>query len=505
MRLSKKALDHLDGARIDKPQAQVFGLPEKVIQFGTGVLLRGLCDYFINKANGKQIFNGRIVVVKSTGAGDADAFATQDNLYTICSRGIDNGRTVGENVICASISRVLSAKSQWKSVLALAEIPSIEIIISNTTEVGLQFVEESIHQDPPSSYPAKLLALLYRRFQYFKGETAHGFIVVPTELITENGNRLKEIVEKLAAFNSLENSFFEWMNAAVYFCNSLVDRIVTKDPGEDILNDLQKEIGYTDELLTMCEDYRLWAIQGNDRVAAALGFTAADDGVFVKPDIEMYKSLKLHLLNGTHTFSACLAFLAGFETVKQAMNDPEFYDFVKSLMLDEIGSAMPGDISSTDINRFGTKVLDRFQNPFLRHLWLNITFQCTTKMRMRNVGVLKRYDELHKRAPVRMATGFAAYILFMRAVKFDGKVYYGSLNGNFYPINDEHAQFFYELWQRAPGPQQIVKEVLANRRLWETDLGALAPFAEAVTTIFTGMLNNGVQFRKLKAGTDILQ
>jgi tagaturonate reductase len=505
MQLSKKALDKLDGARIDKPSVQALELPEKLIQFGTGVLLRGLCDYFINKANSKQIFNGRIVVVKSTDAGDTDAFAKQDNLYTICSRGIDNGSIVKENVICASIGRVLSAKSQWQEVLALAENPSIEIIISNTTEVGLQLVEESIHHTPPSSYPAKLLALLHRRFQHFKGDTTHGFIVIPTELITENGNKLKEIVQKLAAFNKLEKDFLEWMNASVHFCNSLVDRIVTKDPGEDILSDLQKEIGYDDELLTMCEDYRLWAIQGNSHVAAKLGFTAADEGVFVKPDIEIYKSLKLHLLNGTHTFSACLAFLSGFKTVKEAMDDAGFYDFVRSLMLKEIGSAMPGDISSKEVTQFGTKVLDRFQNPFLRHQWLNITFQCTTKMRMRNVGVLKKYHELHHAAPMRMATGFAAYILFMRPVKIEGKVYYGSLNGNFYAINDEHAAFFYELWQRESDPRQIVKEVLANQRFWETDLNALTPFAEAVTKIFTDMMNNGVQFKKLRASTDISQ
>jgi tagaturonate reductase len=505
MQLSKKALGSLDGARIDKPSGNVFGLPEKVIQFGTGVLLRGLCDYFINKANRQQVFNGRIVVVKSTDAGGTDAFATQNNLYTICSRGIDNGNLVKENVICASIGRVLSAKSQWQEVLALAENPSLEIIISNTTEVGLQLVEESIHQSPPSSYPAKLLALLYRRFRHFKGDKNHGFVVIPTELITENGTKLKEIVEKLAAVNQLEKNFLEWMSASVHFCNSLVDRIVTKDPGEDILNNLQQEIGYEDELLTMCEDYRLWAIQGNAHVASVLGFTDADAGVFVKPDIEIYKSLKLHLLNGTHTFSACLAFLSGFETVKEAMDDPEFYAFVRSLMLEEIGSAMPGNISSKDVDQFGTKVLDRFQNPFLRHLWLNITFQCTAKMKMRNVGVLKRYHELHETAPRRMATGFAAYILFMRAVKLEGKVYYGSLNGNFYPINDEHAGFFYELWQRESQPQQIVKEVLANQRLWETDLNALAPFAEAVTKVFAGMLENGVQFKKLKASTDISQ
>jgi tagaturonate reductase len=295
------------------------------------------------------------------------------------------------------------------------------------------------------------------------------------------------------------------MNSSVHFCNSLVDRIVTKDPGEDILNNLQQEIGYDDELLTMSEDYRLWAIEGNDHVASVLGFTAADEGVFVKPDIEIYKSLKLHLLNGTHTFSACLAFLSGFKTVKEAMDDPQFYDFVRSLMLEEIGSAMPGNISSKEITQFGTKVLDRFQNPFLRHLWLNITFQCTTKMKMRNVGVLEKYDELHNAAPIRMAAGFAAYILFMHPVKLEGKVYYGAVNGNDYPINDEQAGFFYELWQRESNPSKIVAAVLGNEKFWETDLNKLKPFTEAVTEIFAEMMTNGVQFKKLKASSDVTQ
>jgi tagaturonate reductase len=140
-------------------------LPEKVLQFGTGVLLRGLCDYFIDKANKQGIFNGRIVVVKSTDSGGADAFAEQDNLYTICVRGIDKGVPTEENIISSAISRVLSAQSQWNEILETAQDPTISVVISNTTEVGLQYVEESIRQSPPASFPAKLTAWLYERFQ----------------------------------------------------------------------------------------------------------------------------------------------------------------------------------------------------------------------------------------------------------------------------------------------------------------------------------------------------
>ena len=134
-------------------------LPERVLQFGTGVLLRGLPDYFIDKANRQGIFNGRIVVVKSTDGGDMTAFARQDNLYTLCIRGVENRELVEQNIVCSAISRVLSAKQQWSEVLQVATSPDLQIVLSNTTEVGIQLVQDDIRQSPPESFPGKLLAL----------------------------------------------------------------------------------------------------------------------------------------------------------------------------------------------------------------------------------------------------------------------------------------------------------------------------------------------------------
>ena len=65
---------------------------EKVIQFGTGVLLRGLPDYFIHRANQQNIFNGSVVVIKSTSTGGVDEFTDQDALFTHCVRGVYNGK-----------------------------------------------------------------------------------------------------------------------------------------------------------------------------------------------------------------------------------------------------------------------------------------------------------------------------------------------------------------------------------------------------------------------------
>jgi tagaturonate reductase len=161
MWISKYNLKNIQTDKVLLPDVALLELPEKVLQFGTGVLLRGLPDYFIDKANKQGIFNGRIVVVKSTDGGDATAFDKQDGLYTICVRGIEDGKNQEENIVCSSISRVLSAKNEWNKILECAHNPQMKIIISNTTEVGIELVQDDIKRHPPVSYPGKLLSFLY--------------------------------------------------------------------------------------------------------------------------------------------------------------------------------------------------------------------------------------------------------------------------------------------------------------------------------------------------------
>src|SRR5438309_8834783 len=190
MILSHYTLKNINNDKVIVPEEAIFELAEKVLQFGTGVLLRGLPDYFIDKANRLGIFNGRIVVVKSTAQGDSSAFEKQDGLYTLCVRGIEDGKKIEENIINASISRVLSAQSEWEQILQCAHNPNLQIIISNTTEMGIQLVKDAIHHHPPVSFPGKLLAFLYERFKAFNGSEHSGLVIVPTELIPDNGEEL---------------------------------------------------------------------------------------------------------------------------------------------------------------------------------------------------------------------------------------------------------------------------------------------------------------------------
>ncbi len=461
---------------VQLPKQEVFSYPEKVLQFGTGVLLRGLCDYYIDKANRQGIFKGRVVLVKSTDRPGADAFTEQDGLFTHCIKGIDNGKAIEETVVNASISRTLTAATEWNAILELAQSADMQVIISNTTEVGIQYVaNDPISGGSPKSFPAKLLAFLVARFDHFKGSGESGMVIVPTELIINNGDALKDIVLKLAADHQLPAAFITWLNTHNHFCNSLVDRIVPGAPDAQTNAAICADLGYTDKNLIISEVYSLWAIQGGSRVKDVLSFAKADAGVVIAEDIEIYRELKLRLLNGTHTLMCGMSYLLGFRLVKDVMANGYLSKLVMNLMLSELALAIPYKMDFKVADRFGRSVLDRFRNPFINHKLIDITVQYTTKMRMRNVPLLVNYYQEFGKAPELFAMGFAAYLQFMHAVKEENGKYFGDSNGELYPINCDYAGYFYEAWKDFD-----LKKILADTSLWGADLSALPGFDQAV-------------------------
>ncbi|MFC7525843.1 tagaturonate reductase [Parapedobacter sp. GCM10030251] len=394
--------------------------PEKVLQFGTGVLLRGLPDYFIEQANRAGLFGGSIVVVKSTDKGNTDQFDRQDNLYTLHIKGLERGRDVQDVLLIAAISRVVSATSDWTTILDSVKNPEVEIVISNTTEVGIMLDErDNPLASPPVSFPGKLTAVLFERFRVFNGAEDKGMVILPTELIDKNGEVLRGIVIALAERHQLGSDFINWVENCNHFCNTLVDRIVPGALGAAEQRQAEDELGYRDELAIMAEPFCLWAIESSHpRVSEVLSFARVDKRVVITADIQKFKELKLRLLNGSHTFACGLAILAGFDTVKTAMADPVFSAYVKHVMHSEIIPALANvGIDEEEASEFANHVIDRFGNPYLQHQWQSISTNYTSKMRMRNLPTIARYMQRYGKVPPYMALGFAGYLKFMQAAE----------------------------------------------------------------------------------------
>ena len=395
-------------------------LPEKVLQFGTGVLLRGLPDFFIDRANKKGIFNGSVVVVKSTTTGGIIDFEQQDNLYHHVIKGVIEGNEVNEIYENTSISRVLVATAQWQEIMQLAISPDLKIVISNTTEAGLVFDErDTQYIHTPYSFPGKLLAVLWHRWKHFANHAqAYGLIILPTELMPDNGYLLKKIILDLSDLQQLPKEFIQWLNEANDFCNTLVDRIVTGNLPENEQKQLEIQLGYQDHLLITSEPFALWAIETcKQSTVNELSFSQVDASVVVAPSIAKFRELKLRLLNGTHTFCCALAILAGFETVKVAMTNKVFHKFILQLLEDEIAPCVLSfDISKSEIQHFINVVLDRFSNPNIEHQWKSIAMNYTEKIKMRNVFLIDKYAHLTNTVPVGMSICIAAFFVYQKKI-----------------------------------------------------------------------------------------
>jgi tagaturonate reductase len=422
-----------------------------------------LPDQYISEANRVGKFRGRVVVVKSTQQGTTDDFADQDGLYTLCVKGIDNGHLVNQAYVNASISRVLSATEDWASILAFAKSEELSVVTSNTTEVGIVYTEENILDGVPSSFPGKLLAILHTRFVHYNGDPTKGLVIIPAELIEENGSKLADILNRLATHNQLGEAFIQWLNHANPICNTLVDRIV---PGKLSAVDqaaTEAALGYTDALMIMAEPFGLWAIESTDqRVIDALGFSNEEKGCIVVPSIQKFKELKLRMLNASHTFSCGVSILAGMEFVKDSMNHEAIKTYINQLALEEIAAAISGDkISPAEANAFGKAVLDRFANPFLEHKWVSIAAQFTLKMKIRCLPLIIATYEKKGQLPHKMLIGFSAYLVQMNLVNSDDLA-------------------------------SSLRNVLSDTAIWELDLAAIPGFLDKVLDITASIQSNGI-------------
>lgn len=453
-------------------------LPERAVQFGTGAFLRGFVDFFVDQANRAGEFNGRVVMVGSTGSGRDRALNAQDGLYTLVIQGVREGELIRENRVIGSVSRAVSARDGWEEVLACARNPDLSLVFSNTTEVGIALDEEDRPDlAPPRSFPGKLARFLLERGRAFDFADDRGVVVLPCELIEDNGDRLKEIVLALAARWQVEPEFAEWIERAVPFCNTLVDRIVPGTPAEARLAELREELGYSDEMLTACELYRLFAIEGDEALAERLGFARSDEGIVVAPDIAPFRERKVRVLNGTHTAMVPAALLCGLETVQEAVEDELVGRLVRRLMFDEIVPTLDAEESE----EFAREVLDRFANPFIRHELLDITLQATMKMRVRNVPTIVRYARRFGRPPESFAFGLAAFLIFMR-----GEVQEAARGRGARVPGDDRAEALAAVWSRLPDREEaslraLAQEILSDLDLWSEDLTELPGFVDSVS------------------------
>jgi len=491
-RLSREVVESLAVAGehgVDIPPLAVLNLPERVVQFGTGAFLRGFAEYLVDEANRQGKFAGSIVAVSSTGSSRDAVLNEQDGLFTLAIQGVEGNVARQRYRIVGSLSRAISARDDWDAVLRVAGDPNIELVISNTTEVGIVLDESDRFSDaPPRSFPGKLTRFLFERARAFDYDASNGVVVLPCELIERNGDRLRDIVRTLVQRWHLDARFQGWLDGAVVFCNTLVDRIVPGVVSADESARVGRLFGYRDGLLTACEPYALFAIEGDDALRARVPFANADSRIIIAPDIAPYRERKVRILNGAHTISVPTALLAGLETVSEAVADKRVGRFMRRAVFEEIVPSL--DVP--DAETFAREVFQRFSNPYIRHALIDITLYGTTKMRVRVVPSILSYAERTGRAPASLAFGFAAYLAFMRGdVQTERRA-----NGLTVPDDSEGTRIR-DAWHGVELHSEeaianLARAICAEDDLWGTDLTTIPGFADVVAEHLVRIVNDGV-------------
>ena len=407
---------------------------ERVIQFGEGGFLRGFFDWMVEKMNACGVSNTGVVVVQPIPVGMCDKLSAQGCKYTHIIRGVEGE----ERTEISCISRCVNPYADFREYLRLAENADFRFVVSNTTESGIAYNPEDKFTDmPQSSFPGKLTRLLYRRFEL----GLPGFIFLPCELIDRNGDKLKECVLKYAELWQLPKSFCEWIERDNVFASTLVDRINTGYPKDEI-----EKIGIWDPMLNASEYFHLWVIETDADIEAELPFSRAGLNVIVTRDkLELYRTRKVRILNGAHTSTVAHALLSGFETVGSCMNDENMRAYIKKSVFEEIIPTL--DLPKAELEAYAADVLERFSNPYVKHFWSSISLNSVSKFKVRVLPSILEYEKRFGKLPENLVFSLGRLIELYKT--------------DFANDSPEILEFM---------KKSSVGEILSNEELWGEDI-----------------------------------
>ena len=466
---------------LNKRTAPKSVMPERIIQFGEGNFLRAFVDWIVWNMNQKTNFNGSVVIVQPIERGMVDWLNGQDCLYHVNLQGRLNGEAVNTLERIDVVSRALNPYSQNPAFMALAEQPEIRFVISNTTEAGIAFDDTCKFTDAPaSSYPGKLVQLLFHRYQTFDGDPTKGLIIMPCELIFLNGHHLKVCIYKYIElwkddFGADYEGFKEWFTKYNYVCATLVDRIVPGFPRKEI-KDIQQKIGYKDNLVVQAEIFHLWVIEKAenmtcDELRAEFPAEKAGLHVLIAESEKPYHERKVTLLNGPHTVLSPVTYLSGVNIVRDACNHPVLGKYIHKVQFEELMETL--NLPMDELKQFAADVLERFNNPYVDHQVTSIMLNSFPKFQARDLPGVKTYLERKGELPQGLVFGLAAIITYYKGgVREDG--------AEIVPNDDQKIMdMLKELWATGD-TQKVTDGVLSAEFIWGEDLHNIEGLAELV-------------------------
>lgn len=338
-----------------------------IIQFGTSRFLQAHVDLFVSEALDVEQAIGPITVVKSTNGAERSqrlAGLTMEGGFPVIIRGIDGGHRVDREQRVHSVQRALCASDDWPIVERIF-VEEVAFVVSNTGDQGYTVPDADRNNKGGMSvsFPGRLLDLLHQRYLV----NARPLTIMPCELVSRNGEVLRDMVVELAETRRLEERFIRWLTENVIWACSVVDRIASEP---------------IEPAGAVAEPYALWAVESQP----GLTLPCVHPAVQLVESLEPVERLKLHILNLGHTLLTHWWLRdrqPDDQTVRGILQNDAIRSELEAVYHNEVLPGFAAHGMNKDAEDYVLTTRDRFDNPYLRHRLQDIAANHAAKVERR--------------------------------------------------------------------------------------------------------------------------
>ncbi|MEB0208370.1 mannitol dehydrogenase family protein [Pseudomonas sp. CCC3.1] len=322
----------------------------------------------------------------------------------------------------------------------------------------------------PRSAPGIVLEALRRR----RMAGIPAFTVLCCDNMPDNGQRTRQAVSGLAA--AQDSELAQWVEQQVAFPGCMVDRIVPAMDAQAFAR-LEQQLDCHDRAAVVCERFSQWVIEDHFPQGRP---DWEVEGVQMVADVRPFETMKLRLLNGSHSLLAYIGLLAGHESVYEAISDPDLLAFIRRYMNQEAAPTldMPAGI---DVAGYARDLCTRFANDSLQHRLRQIAMDGSQKLPQRWLqGAGQLLDA--GRSIDCIALGVAAWIHTCTQ----------PLAGSaMHVVDDPLSATFADLAGRFDGAQ-LVDAFLDLEQVFAAQLSTQAAFRDAVQGAYVALQRTGM-------------
>ena len=447
-----------------------------IVHLGPGAFFRAFLAPFTDEAMSAAGGDWGIIAVSLQSATARDQLAPQDYVYTTLERGPQGDIAREIKAIC----EVMVAPEDPAAIIALLASPAIRILSLTVTEKGycrdpqtgdlLRDHPDIRHDLANSDRPRSAIGFIVAGLKARHDRDLPPFTILTCDNLPMNGRMVRKVVTAFA--REIDPGLADWIAANAAFPCTMVDRITPATTPQDI-DALVDSAGYLDHAAVVHEPFRQWVIE--------TGFTAghpdwAATGAQFVSDVEPHELMKLRCLNGTHSALAYLGYLAGHDTIADAVADPPFSTLCDRLWQDEILPTLDTP-EGEDLPRYCRSLMERYQNQAIRHRTWQIAMDGSQKLPQRILATIK--DRLAQGAvPHGLCLVVAGWIRYVGGQDEAGAPI---------DVRDPLADSL----KTATGTDDPVGAILAMDSIFEPELTAQPAFVEAVRAAYERLGDDG--------------